>query len=127
MSTYTWLDVNSNYQLAAGPELAPDVEAIRNSVENILTTPVGSRPMEREYGSKLHYFLHEPMDEITQESLRVSVIQALERWEPRIVIDTRQTNVVILPNTNGYQLDLHFALIVPRVDTSLRFIIKRIQ
>lgn len=123
----TWIDVNSNYLLETGRELSSDLNAIRNSVENILSTPVGSRPMEREYGSRIHYFIHEPMDAITQENLRVSIMQSLERWEPRIRIDTRRTNVTLLPTTNGYALDLFFSIIVPSVDTSMRFVIKRIQ
>lgn len=123
----TWIDVNSNYLRDSGVELSEDLRAVQNSVENILNTPIGSRPMEREYGSRLYYFVHEPMDAITEEDIRVSVIQALERWEPRIKIDVQKTNVQRLTGTNGYSIELHFSVIVPRVDNaSMRFIVKKV-
>lgn len=123
----TWIDINSNYHILAQSELSLDIDAITNSIENILSTPIGSRPFEREYGSKLYYFVHEPIDRITEEDIRVSLIQALEKWEPRIVIDMQQTTVTRLLDNSGYSVNLYFTMIVPKLPGSATFVIKRIQ
>lgn len=122
----TWIDVNSNYQLTAEPELVTDLQAVKNSIENILSTPIGSRPFQRDYGSKLYQFLQEPMDRITEEDIRVSLIQALEKWEVRIVVDGKRTSVNRLRGDVGYRIDIYFTLIVPSIKGSLQFIAKRI-
>lgn len=123
----TWIDVNSNYRIKTGAELSLDVEAIENSIENILGTVLGSRPRQRDYGSRLYFHIHEPMDKITEEDIRVSVIQSIERWEPRIRIDTQKTNVQRLLGNNGYSVEIHYVVIVPALQSSVQFIVKRIQ
>ena len=123
----TWIDVNSNYGQVTQKELAEDVVAVKNSIENILSTPIGSRPFQRAYGSKLYFFVHEPMDKITEEDIRVSIIQAIEKWEPRVTIDMKKTAVNRLPDGSGYSVDVFFSLIVPKAQSSVRFVAKRIQ
>lgn len=122
----TWLDFNSNYGSVVAPELSPDLEAVKNSIQNILGTPIGSRPFQRDYGSMLHYFIHQPMDRITEEQIRVSIIQALEKWEPRITIDARRTTVSKMPNVNGYVIEVYFSVNIPKISGSVRFVTKRI-
>jgi len=122
----TWIDVNSNYGITvAGGELALDVIAVKNSIENILSTPIGSRPFQRDYGSKLYHFLFEPGDAMTEEDIRVSLIQALGKWEPRITVDAQRT-VVKQQGSAGYVIDVHFTMVVPQTRESVQFVAKRI-
>lgn len=59
---------------------------LRQSVIDILMTPIGSRVLLREYGSDLLDLVDNPQDEY----LRVRIIQAtataIDRWEPRIIL-----------------------------------------
>jgi phage baseplate assembly protein W len=64
-----------------------DLEHIRQSVRDILITPVGSRINRREYGSLLFSLIDSPQN--TANRLRVyAVYSALNRWEPRITLSS---------------------------------------
>lgn len=117
--TYVWLDLNTNYDVDTNPELVQDIKAINNSLYNIFTTLVGTRPFLREYGSYLPYFLFQPMDKITEEDIRASLIQSVQRWEPRVVIDQNLTTVEALPNEVAY--DVRLAYFVPSLQRPATF------
>lgn len=61
-----------------------DVAHIRQSVRDILTTPVGSRVMRREYGSLLPDLIDQPLNGATLLRAYAATVMALVRWEPRI-------------------------------------------
>ncbi len=63
------------------------LEHLRQSVLDILTTPVGSRVMRRDYGSELFRLVDAPLNEVTKMALRVATVDALERWEPRLRVE----------------------------------------
>ena len=56
---------------------------LQQSVADILLTPLGSRVMRREYGSRLFELVSAPQHEGTYMQMRVATAEALERWEPR--------------------------------------------
>ncbi len=64
-----------------------ETDHIRQSVLDILTTPVGSRVMRREYGSELFGLLDQPASEANRLRLMAATVNALTRWEPRIKIN----------------------------------------
>lgn len=61
-----------------------DVAHIRQSVRDILTTPIGSRPMRRDYGSLVPELIDQPMNPATRLRVMSASVSALVRWEPRI-------------------------------------------
>lgn len=61
-----------------------DTEHIRQSIADILLTPVGSRIMRRDYGSLLPELIDQPLHAGTRLRLVSASIMALLRWEPRI-------------------------------------------
>lgn len=63
-----------------------DIEHIRQSVTDILTTPVGTRVMRRDYGSRLFDLVDQPQNGATRLKLMAATVMALLRWEPRITI-----------------------------------------
>ncbi|MCE8023672.1 GPW/gp25 family protein [Billgrantia aerodenitrificans] len=60
------------------------LDHIRQSVRNILTTPIGSRVMRREYGSLLPELIDAPLNDATLLQAYAASIMAIIRWEPRI-------------------------------------------
>lgn len=71
--------------MAAGTGKAIEgVEHLRQSIQDILTTPIGSRVMLRDYGSALPELIDQPMNGSTRMKLFGAVATALQRWEPRI-------------------------------------------
>lgn len=56
---------------------------IAQSIRDILTTPIGSRVMLREYGSRIPELVDRPLNALLDVELHAAVAEALDRWEPR--------------------------------------------
>lgn len=61
-----------------------DMDHLKQSVRDILTTPLASRVMRREYGSLVPDLIDEPMNNTTRLQCMSAAVIALTRWEPRI-------------------------------------------
>lgn len=57
---------------------------LTQSIADILTTPIGSRVMRREYGSQLPDLIDWPTNDATRLQAYAATAMALLRWEPRI-------------------------------------------
>lgn len=64
---------------------------LRQSVSDILNTPVGSRVLVRDYGSDLFALVDNPRDDLTRLRIIAATASALARWEPRLKV----TRVVV--------------------------------
>ena len=60
---------------------------LRQSVPDILGTPLGSRRHRMDYGSKLRRFVDLPVTEGWKSAVQAEVARALGRWEPRLKMD----------------------------------------
>ena len=56
---------------------------LRQSIRDILTTPIGTRVMRRDYGSRLYELVDAPLNEATTIEIYAATAEALARWEPR--------------------------------------------
>jgi phage baseplate assembly protein W len=72
---------------------------IRDSIRVILLTEPGERVMLRSFGGGLQRFLFEPNIVTTHRLIRQHITQALERWEPRI----RLQSVIVEPDPEDPQ------------------------
>ena len=61
---------------------------IRQSVQDILSTPTGTRVMLPDYGSDLLTLVDAPDDRLTQIRLVMATAVALDKWEPRITVQS---------------------------------------
>lgn len=61
---------------------------IEESIRLILSTSPGERPMRPEFGCPVNDFVFAPADAATAGQLAFEVRAALERWEPRIDLET---------------------------------------
>lgn len=59
------------------------IDHLRQSLRDILTTPIGTRVMRREYGSRLYELVDAPLNRGTLLQLYAATAQAVKRWEPR--------------------------------------------
>lgn len=64
-----------------------DTDQLWNSVRDILTTPLASRVMRRDYGSMIPDLLDEPQNEVTRLQCMSAAVIALTMWEPRIALN----------------------------------------
>lgn len=75
-----------------------DVEAINNSIYNILLTRKGSLPGKPRFGSDIYDIIFSPITHITESIIRNIVYEALGEFEPRII--TRDVTVDKIPEFN---------------------------
>lgn len=78
---------------------------IENSIKDILQTPLGSRVMLPEYGSRLYELIDKKIDDEFRANLSWYVIEAVEKWEKRIKIDE-----VKLISLDGHKLKIKLVL-----------------
>jgi phage baseplate assembly protein W len=62
------------------------LEHLRQSIRDILSTPIGTRVMRRDYGSALFALVDAPLDRVTVLDLIQATAGALARWEPRVKV-----------------------------------------
>lgn len=67
---------------ATGRDLAGQ-EHLRQSIADILSTPIGTRVMRREYGSRLPDLIDAPMTGDLTVEIFAATAEAIDRWEPR--------------------------------------------
>jgi phage baseplate assembly protein W len=67
-------------------QMATGDEKIRQNVRLILGTRLGERPMQRDFGTRLHALAQEPNDEVLADIAKNHARDALLRWEPRIMV-----------------------------------------
>ncbi|PFH10992.1 hypothetical protein BCF11_3430 [Collimonas sp. PA-H2] len=59
---------------------------IRQSLADILTTPIGSRVMRRDYGSEVPELIDQPLNGATVLRIYAATAYAVLRWERRIAL-----------------------------------------
>lgn len=63
-----------------------ELDHIKQSIQDILLTPIGSRVMRREYGSLLFELIDQPFNDTTSLQIIAAAANAIMTWEPRIDI-----------------------------------------
>jgi uncharacterized protein len=69
-----------------GIALASDEEKVAQSIQIILSTPIGQRVMRPTFGSRLHELIFAPVNPETFGLAEMYVQDALNFWEPRIQV-----------------------------------------
>ena len=64
------------------------LDHLRQSVRDVLATPIGSRVMRRGYGSRLLSLLDAPTSPAWAARARAAALEALDVWEPRLRVDS---------------------------------------
>ena len=93
-----------------------DMEHLRQSITNILSTPIGSRIMRRDYGSRLFKRLDAPLTGELLAEIYADVVEALFSYEPRFEV----TNVSVVSMDQGHLiLDVTGKYLVTGEDVTL--------
>ena len=57
---------------------------LRQSIADILSTPLGTRVHRRDYGSRLPRLVDRPINQSLVADMVAACAEALDRWEPRL-------------------------------------------
>ena len=71
------------------------LDHLRASIQDILTTPLGSRVMRRTYGSRLFELIDSNLNALTLAQMYAAVADALAKWEPRLKVTHVQASAAI--------------------------------
>lgn len=82
---------------------------IRDSIFVILSTPLGSRYMQPDFGSMLPLMVFTNYDAIARAELKRYTFQAVKRWEPRINLQQVQLNETELKD-NAVGVELSYTI-----------------
>jgi len=82
-----------------GLALAHEDEDVREAISVILGTAPGERPMRPEFGCGIHDYVFESVDAYLVGRLEQEVRIALDRWEPRI--DVESVELSVEPSAEG--------------------------
>lgn len=101
------------------------VQAVINSVKNLLLTGHYEKPFHPEIGSNIRKMLFEPMDAIVASNLQKEIEQTLENYEPRV----RVSQIVVFPDydNNGFKVDLEFYVLNRTEPITISFFLSRIR
>src|SRR5687768_4613395 len=76
-----------------GIALATGEQDVDQAIEIILSTAPGERPMRPEFGCGVHDFVFDSIDASTVGRMELAIRDALDRWEPRVIVDSVEFNL----------------------------------
>lgn len=95
-------------------------ESIRESVRLILLTRKGERILHPGFGSRLHEYVFENANQMTESMICAEVTSALRKWEERIdTIEVRTT-----PAENTLVIDISYMVIETGTRDTIRVEVK---
>jgi phage baseplate assembly protein W len=102
-----------------------DIDAVKRSVKNLIVTDKYERLLDPELGAGISELLFEQMTPLTTVALRETIIQTLNRYEPRINIDT----IDVTPDydRNSYFISIAFSLVRNEQAGTVEFLLNRIR
>lgn len=100
-------------------------ESVKQSLRNLILTMWDERFYNAYVGSRLRRLLFEPMDAVTEEAIRMEILNTIKNDEPRVVVG----EVIVRgdPNNSFYAITVVFGILnYPNEEFSLN-IVKRVR
>ncbi len=106
-----WYDIDMEFELAANGDLkhSESIPAIEHSLANIFRTLVSTRRQLYPFASPSYYILFEQIDDISAQRLGRELLNAIERWENRIVAEN--INIQAKPDDNMFLVTLTYRIV----------------
>ena len=102
------------------------VEAVKQSVRNILLTGRGEKFFDPDFGGSLRDFLFENFDPVVEAEMEQRIINTLRNYEPRVRV--LQLNVEDMSYRNALAVTLEIQILSPEeVTTNVEFIVERLR
>lgn len=103
-----------------------DIEAVKNSVRNIVLTGNFERPFQPEFGGNIKSMLFENLDEDTVDTMQYVLTQSIELYEPRVYVN----NIIFNENAldrNSIEITVSFTMKSTGQQADLVTILERIR
>lgn len=93
-----------------------DLEHLKQSIVDILTTPIDSRVICRDYGSNLFNLVDKPVNKRLIAQIYAAVAEAIDKWEPRFKVEKITVNSI---REGRISLNLHGIYLITQGKTNL--------
>lgn len=110
MKTTYWKDIDNEFRRGVNGDIISmtNNDAIANSLSNIFQTFQGSRRMVPDFAMPMYGLLFEPIDEVTANALASVILNGIERWETRIIVEG--LDIEADPDKNQYEISLIYRI-----------------
>ena len=111
-ATLSFKDINITFKkhpVTNDLVVSRDASAIKQAIISLLLTNKGERLFQPEYGSDIRSQLFEPLDYATAASIKSSIFNTIQTFEPRIAI----TSLDCFPdfNDNGFNVEMSYNVV----------------
>ena len=125
--TVTYSDIDLTFRrnpLTNDIRIKTDLDAIKQSIKNILFTDVGERPFRPDIAGRMNDLLFENFDDIIRNELEQIITVAISNYEPRVELisvdvnardDQHELNVIIKFNMINVLEPQEISLILTRL------------
>ena len=105
----------SNYAYDLSKNILSEVEvfesdAINNSIENILLTLPVERVNLLPFGSSLQLYVFETITDSEAFDLFESILDSIELWENRIILDRQNAKLDLFPDANYMRIQIPYVI-----------------
>ncbi len=94
-----------------------DEGAVLNSIRNIFQTTPGEKILNPTFGINLTQWLFEPANEFIAREIGEAIVNGIERYEPRVVVN----NVSVVADMEKNQYRIKLALLLPQLNISREY------
>ena len=111
-STRLYRDIALSFERNAATSdviVKKDVDAVKQSVKNLILTNHYERPFHPEIGSSVAAMLFEPMNPITANILQRTIGECIENFEPRARLVSVNANAML--DQNAYEVTISFYVV----------------
>uniref|UniRef100_A0A6M3K799 Putative baseplate wedge subunit n=1 Tax=viral metagenome TaxID=1070528 RepID=A0A6M3K799_9ZZZZ len=120
---YSDIDINLERQTDGDVKKDTNIEAIKNSINNIFSTMQGSRRMLPEFAGMFHNLLFEPMDEVTARLLAERMIEAINMWDDRVIVEG--LDIEMDHDNNQYNCTMSFKIQETNETEVIEYVLKQ--
>ena len=125
LKAYVWSDYDEELDKQNDGDIQQqiDVQALLNSINNIIKTRPGERRMIPTFATNTWNMLFEPIDRETARRIAEAILEGIEIWEDRIEV----TGFDIEPrhDENSYRCRMSFVVIGSEVIQTIDFVLSR--
>ena len=102
-----------------------DEQSVKQALKTLLLTTKGERFYRKDYGSAIHNLLFDMIDDITADTIRMSIEEAIQNYEPRV--DAFEVSVTPDYTNSQYKVNLIFRIInIPEIQ-QLDLVLRRVR
>ena len=102
-----------------------NVDVINQSIEMILATPRATRLFNLSFGSDFSYRIFDNMNEYYLEKVIDDTVNAIERWEDRIIVLDQEVSLDVDPDRNTFKITIPYIVKERNIKAEFTKIIKQ--